>query len=327
MNKRNKIFKILIIVLVVFIMTGCESVKMNTSSCLKCGDAYFPIDLVKFCSGAINFIKIIVPTIIVIVGMIDLVRAVIASDDKQMEEAKKGLIRKFIAGIMIFLVIAIVQFAFNAIPNFEDGNVFECISSFINTPSVQAPCPKRINGKETSINGYKPKESQKEDDEEEISPIDCYDITDPNVCNEKGCWWENGVGCRPEDYGTLFSCYKNKNNGQTYWAPKDEHMSGAEWELLFTDARVGDRPRCENKSDKCYDCRGAAGINKYVWASSNPYPNGCYDTSYSKVDCEAKNTEGICWHCDIGQKYRWASSNPNNNYCRETALAKSECHD
>lgn len=87
----------------------------------------------------ITMIKIIVPIVLIIFGMLDLFKAVIANDDKEMKEAQKKLIHRIIYAVIVFFVIALVQFVFASLAkqDTENGNVdgdriYGCIDCFIN---------------------------------------------------------------------------------------------------------------------------------------------------------------------------------------------------
>lgn len=82
----------------------------------------------------ISIIKIIVPIIIIIFGMIDMMKAVTANEEKEMKEAQKKLIKRIIYGVLVFFVISIVQFIFRNIDKSEDGktSAASCISCFVN---------------------------------------------------------------------------------------------------------------------------------------------------------------------------------------------------
>lgn len=114
--------------------------------CFYCGDAYFPIGLSTLTRNIFNLVKILVPVIIIIMGMLDLLKAVMASDEKKMAEAMPKLIRKLIAGVEIFLIISIVQFVFkNLLVNTGamENSMLECVNYFIADKPDSVACPSR----------------------------------------------------------------------------------------------------------------------------------------------------------------------------------------
>lgn len=63
----------------------------------------------------INIIKIVIPIVIVILAMLDLGKAVMAGEEKEIQAAQKMLIKRLIYGVVIFFVVTIVQVVFNLI--------------------------------------------------------------------------------------------------------------------------------------------------------------------------------------------------------------------
>src|SRR5574344_376996 len=63
----------------------------------------------------VNIIKIVIPIIIVILAMLDLGKAVMAGEEKEIKEAQKMLIKRLIYGVIIFFVVTLVQVVFNLV--------------------------------------------------------------------------------------------------------------------------------------------------------------------------------------------------------------------
>lgn len=106
----------------------------NSSSrmCVSCGDGALtnlPEQLPMFIRNIILVLQLLTPVVLIGLGIYDFIKAVIASDEKVMKEAQNRFIRRIIAAVLIFLVVAIVKFAFSLIPNSTD--VLSCIPCFI----------------------------------------------------------------------------------------------------------------------------------------------------------------------------------------------------
>lgn len=72
----------------------------------------------------LNIIKILVPLILIVVGMIDFGKAVISSDEKALSKAASSLVKRFISGIIIFFIPTIVFALLNFTEiTLENGNV------------------------------------------------------------------------------------------------------------------------------------------------------------------------------------------------------------
>ena len=60
-------------------------------------------------------IKIVIPLMLIILGMVDLGKAVVSSDEKAMNKAVGTLIKRFIAAVVVFFIPTIVSALFSAI--------------------------------------------------------------------------------------------------------------------------------------------------------------------------------------------------------------------
>ena len=91
----------------------------------------------------INLIKVGVPVLLIIFGMLDLGKAVMAGEEKEIKEAQKMLIKRLIYGVVIFFVVTIVQVVFNLIGRSvveDDAACWACATS----PSGQV-CKDAVN--------------------------------------------------------------------------------------------------------------------------------------------------------------------------------------
>lgn len=96
-------------------------------------------EAVQFCAQTANIweivgwlvvvIKIVIPLILIVLGMVDLGKAVVASDDKAINKSVTTLIKRFIAAVVVFFVPTIVSALFNAlqITNLNDGDAGICL--------------------------------------------------------------------------------------------------------------------------------------------------------------------------------------------------------
>ena len=79
--------------------------------------------------------KIVIPIILIILGMVDLGKAVILSDDKAISKAAKSLLMRTIAAIAIFFIPTIIKVAFEFVAGFNEDmkndaqNCIDCLTS------------------------------------------------------------------------------------------------------------------------------------------------------------------------------------------------------
>ena len=93
-----------------------------------CNGHSIPYGIPYIIYRVINIIKILTPIVLIILGMIDFAKSVIAGNEDEMKKSQAKFINRIIAGIIVFFVIAIVQFLFNIL---GDNDVFSCFSCFV----------------------------------------------------------------------------------------------------------------------------------------------------------------------------------------------------
>jgi Na+/proline symporter len=76
-------------------------------------------ELLTFVGWIITIFKIAIPLVIIIYGMIDFGKAVVAEKDDDIKKSAKTLLRRAIAGIIIFFVPAIVLWIFGQITDYS----------------------------------------------------------------------------------------------------------------------------------------------------------------------------------------------------------------
>ena len=80
--------------------------------------------------GLIPIIQIGVPIILIVLGMFDLGKAVVASKEDEIKSAQNLLVKRFIYAIAIFFVVFIVRAVFNVVAGTGDatgtGNWYTC---------------------------------------------------------------------------------------------------------------------------------------------------------------------------------------------------------
>ena len=84
-----------------------------------CSDLAPFISLVK--NGIMPIIQIGIPILLIVMGSIDLGKAVMASDDKEIKAATTKLVKRAIAAAAVFFVVAIVNLLMNVIAGNSEG--------------------------------------------------------------------------------------------------------------------------------------------------------------------------------------------------------------
>lgn len=93
-----------------------------------CNGAEIPYGIPVIASRIVNLIKVAIPVILIVLGMIDFLKAVISNDEKNMKASTSTFVRRGIAAFVIFFVFTIVQFVFSLV----DDGVFGCVNCVLN---------------------------------------------------------------------------------------------------------------------------------------------------------------------------------------------------
>lgn len=82
-------------------------------------------------------IKIVIPLLLIVLGMVDLGKAVVNNDDKSVSKAVSTLIRRFIAAIIVFFIPTIVNALFSAVGVISKDNTdyMKCVECVTNATS------------------------------------------------------------------------------------------------------------------------------------------------------------------------------------------------
>ena len=108
---------------------------------LSCGDsketneqAYdIPVMIPRLVSYFIIILKTVTPIVLIVMGMVQIIKAIASSNDDEIKKAKSALIKKLIAAVLVFFSVSIVQFIIDQVADdSEDGSVSACMACFIN---------------------------------------------------------------------------------------------------------------------------------------------------------------------------------------------------
>lgn len=253
MKKKSKI------VLTIYTLIICLiSNSVLATECISCNGTEIPYALSVLSRNIINLVQLLVPVIIIITGMIELLRAVIAGDEKKMDEVKPKLARKFIAGVIIFLIFAIVKFGFSFLGSRASAS-FECASYFISEDASghTSECKTR----EDAINGTEGPSSSSPS-----GKLHCNDYT----YSECPISDETGIKCRKNDV--------NKT------------CNPASLKLSCGDYSYNDCPDYDEKGNKC---QSVVGDSTHKFCTEDGTYKRCTDYNYKQLGyCPQQDSYG-----------------------------------
>ena len=90
-----------------------------------------PTELTNILNGVITLIQIGVPIILIVMGMLDMGKAVASQKEDEIKKAQSMLIKRVIYSVIVFLVIAIVEFVLGFVGD-SAGEALQCIKTIFN---------------------------------------------------------------------------------------------------------------------------------------------------------------------------------------------------
>ena len=110
-----------------------QSLAIVTGNTYSCGslDLEFNGMLPYTIYMVVLIIKIVVPILLIIFGMIDLAKAVMAQKEDEIKKGQQTFIKRLIAAVVVFFIITIVQMLVRFLSNDEDS-IVNCFNCFVN---------------------------------------------------------------------------------------------------------------------------------------------------------------------------------------------------
>ena len=75
----------------------------------QCG---FSGRLLNWIKNILNWVKFIAPVLVILIGIVDFIRAIASSKDDEMKKAQGRFIRRLIAAALVFIIPALLVFVF-----------------------------------------------------------------------------------------------------------------------------------------------------------------------------------------------------------------------
>lgn len=94
----------------------------------ECSGVNVPDKIVNIVATLITLIKFGVPVLLIIFGMLDLGKAVVASKEDEIKKGQQMFIKRVIAAVLVFFVITVVQLVVGLADDNNDS--WSCIKTF-----------------------------------------------------------------------------------------------------------------------------------------------------------------------------------------------------
>ena len=125
---KKKVIRILFtVMLLVPVMNVFAISKVN------CGNVTgIPAKIPQLTSLVVSIIQVAVPVILVIVGSIDLLKAVGNQKEDEITKARKILLKRIVLAAIIFFLIVIAKFLISVVADSNDSaNIISCMDCFL----------------------------------------------------------------------------------------------------------------------------------------------------------------------------------------------------
>lgn len=127
---KKKILMHLLVISLCFIASPVFAERIT--SCDAVFDQIVVIDykIPKLISLIVTIIKIVIPILLVILGMLDLLKSVTAGKEDEIKKGYGIIIKRLIAAIVVFFIFSIVQTLINFVSG--DPGIMTCVNCFVN---------------------------------------------------------------------------------------------------------------------------------------------------------------------------------------------------
>lgn len=130
MKKKNLLFLLIV-------MVGIFAFKFDVYAadvtCEALPNVRIDESIPKIVSTIIKAIQIVVPVLLIVFGSIDLVKGLVAQKEDEIKKGQQTLIKRLIAGAIVFFVIALVKIVIGLVS--DNGGVWDCACKFVYGPN------------------------------------------------------------------------------------------------------------------------------------------------------------------------------------------------
>ena len=100
---------------------------MNVLDC-TIGNSTIPEEVTGLIANIVNLIQIGIPIILVVMGMLDLGKAVASQKEDEIKKAQSMLIKRLVYGALVYLIVFIVGFVIGLV----DSEATSCMDAIFN---------------------------------------------------------------------------------------------------------------------------------------------------------------------------------------------------
>ncbi len=104
------------------------------------GEAGIPSKLAYIVSLGVSVIQIVVPILLIVWGMLDLGKAVMAQKEDEIKKGQQTFVKRIVAAVIVFFVVVVVKLVVGLVA--DDGSTITgCMDSILNCKSTSCSDP------------------------------------------------------------------------------------------------------------------------------------------------------------------------------------------
>lgn len=105
------------------------------------GISAFPVPIANLIATVIAMIKIMTPVVLIVMGLIDMTKAITKQKDDEIKKSQMLFVKRLISGLLVFFIISIVQFVFGVVSNASgEDSYMKCLPCFVNGVTDSGVC-------------------------------------------------------------------------------------------------------------------------------------------------------------------------------------------
>ncbi len=118
-----------VIVICICLFACCYNV--NAFTCEAFNGVNIDDQLALITKNVILILQLLVPIILVVIGLVDLVKGISAQKEDEIKKGQQVFVKRLIAAVIVFFVIAIVKFVISAVAGGSSSSIMSCANCFI----------------------------------------------------------------------------------------------------------------------------------------------------------------------------------------------------
>lgn len=138
-TKAKKLLKSSLIILIMIAFLSINIVYAATKSKIGFCDYAGTRRSLKIIGIIINIAKVVVPLLIILTQMVSMTNIVISGKDEDFKENFKIMVKKIIAGLVIFFIPGIIDYAVDNLAGYNDSGFAQCSNCLLDTNHCTIP--------------------------------------------------------------------------------------------------------------------------------------------------------------------------------------------